>query len=67
MNIYHAMFFVSIINVEQYRYSYGRKFNQDRIKDTELRVPCKKGTSDPDLDFIENFIKCLPYSESLSN
>jgi len=65
MNVYHAMFFASIINSEQYRYSYGRKFNQDRIRDTELRVPCIKGTDDLDLNFIENFIKCLPYSASL--
>ena len=65
MNVYHAMFFASIINSEQYRYSYGRKYNQDRIRDTELKVPCVKGTKDLDLDFIENFIKRLPYSASL--
>jgi type I restriction enzyme M protein len=65
MNIYHAMFFVSIINAEQYRYSYGRKYNQDRIRDTELLVPCIKGTDDLDLDFIEKYIKSLPYSSSL--
>ena len=65
MNVYHAMFFASIINAEQYRYSYGRKYNQDRIRDTEIKVPCLKGTDTLDLDFIEKFIKCLPYSVSL--
>lgn len=65
MNVYHAMFFASIINAEQYRYSYGRKFNQDRIRDTEIKVPCIGTTNELDLLFIEKFIKCLPYSNSL--
>ncbi len=65
MNVYHAMFFVSIINIEQYRYSYGRKYNQDRIKETEIKVPYNKDKEEIDIDFIERFIKSLCYSKSL--
>jgi type I restriction enzyme M protein len=65
MNIYHAMFFVTLINHEQYRYSYGRKYNQGRIKNTEIKIPVIKNTNKINLDYIENYIKSLPYSQSL--
>ena len=36
----------TIINREQYRYSYGRKFNQDRIRATIIKLPFKEGKID---------------------
>lgn len=64
LNPYLAMFFVTIINLERYRYSYGRKFNQIRIKNTEIRIPVKQDGS-PDYELMENFIKSLKYSDSI--
>ena len=55
------MFLVTVINMEQYRYSYGRKFNQDRIKATEIKLPFKGERVD--WDYMENYIKGLPYSK----
>jgi hypothetical protein len=64
MNPYIAMFIVTIINLEQYRYSYGRKFNQTRIKKTEILLPVNDGKS-PDYYAMENFVKSLKYSNSI--
>jgi hypothetical protein len=63
LNVYRALFLATIINMEQYRYSYGRKFNQDRIRDTIIKLPFKDG--EIDWDFIENYIKGIKYSKSL--
>lgn len=63
MNKYIAMFLVAIINQEQYRYNYGRKSSQDRMKKGSIKLPSKNGN--PDWEFMENYIKSLPYSSNL--
>jgi len=63
MNKYIALFFVTLLNREHYRYSYGRKCNQTRIKDITIKLPEKNAA--PDLKFMENYIKSLPYSQNL--
>ena len=64
MNPYVAMFIISIINLERYRYSYGRKFNQTRIKKTDILLPIDESES-PDYGAMEKFIKSLKYSNSI--
>jgi hypothetical protein len=49
-----AMFLVAIMNKEQYRYSYGRKASQERLKSRSIKLPAKNGK--PDWDFMEQFI-----------
>ena len=64
MNKYSAMFIVTIINLEKFRYGYGRKFAQARIKDTKIKLPIdKKG--DPNFDLMSEYIMSLPYSTNL--
>ena len=63
MNVYRALFLSTIINKEQYRYSYGRKFNQDRIRETKIKLPFKDG--EIDWDWIESYVKGLNYSKYL--
>ena len=42
----------------------GRKFNQEKIKKTKIKVPVNdKNTID--LTYIENYMKGLPYSEKI--
>ena len=60
MNKYIAMFLVTIINLEQYRYNYGRKASQTRMKERSIKLPAKNGK--PDWQFMEDYIKSLPYS-----
>ncbi|MDE0471463.1 MAG: restriction endonuclease subunit S [Ekhidna sp.] len=63
MNEYVAMFLVTIINLERYRYNYGRKCSQARMKEINIKLPSKN--SEPDFEFMEDYIKTLPYSSSI--
>ncbi len=63
MNKYIALFLVTILNLEQYRYNYGRKCCQDRMKQISIRLPAKD--NQPDYEFMEAYVKSLPYSSSL--
>ena len=63
MNKYIAMFLVTVLNLEQYRYNYGRKCSQDRMKQIKIKLPVKNGQ--PNFGFMENFIKSLSYSKSI--
>lgn len=64
MNDYVAMFLVAILNMEQYRYNYGRKCSQSRLKEAEIKLPAtNKGY--PDFAYIERYVKTLPYSANL--
>lgn len=65
MNKYIAMFFVTVLNLEQYRYNYGRKASQTRMKQISIKLPSKDGK--PDFEFMENYIKSLNYSKSLKS
>jgi restriction endonuclease S subunit len=63
MNKYVALFLVAVLNQEQYRYNYGRKCCQTRMRKIKIKLPPKNGK--PDFDFMENYIKSLPYSRSI--
>ncbi|NYI26059.1 restriction endonuclease subunit S [Aeriscardovia aeriphila] len=64
MNKYTGLFITCLLRRERYRYSYGRAFKLDSIRNTELRLPV---TSDgvPDWQWMENYIKSLPYGDRL--
>ena len=64
MNIYVAMFFVTIFNMEQYRYNYGRKCSQSRLKQAQIRLPVD-AEGEPDFNFMRNYISHLEYSSNL--
>lgn len=64
MNKYVALFLTTIINKEQYRYSYGRKCSQIKLRKSRIKLPVTpEGT--PDWQFMEDYIKSLPYSKNL--
>ncbi len=63
MNQYVAIFLITIMNLEQYRYGYGRKTSQGRLRKTRIKLPSKG--ANPDWQFIEDYIKSLPYSSNL--
>ena len=58
------MFLVTILNQEQYRYSYGRKCSQKNLRRSKIKLPITN-TGKIDFEFMENYIKSLPYSSSL--
>lgn len=64
LNKYTGLFLQTIINLEQFRYSYGKKFNQEKIRNTKIKLPVVVG-GNPDWQFMEDYIKSLPYSASI--
>ena len=63
LNQYNALFLVAILDMERYRYSFGRKYGYKVVKETKIKLPAKNGQ--PDFEFMENYIKSLPYSKSI--
>lgn len=63
LNPYIAMFLVTLIRLEKYRFNYGRKWHLGRMKESLIKLPAKKGR--PDFEFMEKYIKSLPYSASI--
>lgn len=63
MNRYVALFFVTILNMEQYRFNYGRKCSQARLKAMNIKLPAINGQ--PNFKLMERYIKSLSYSANL--
>lgn len=64
MDKYIALFLTTIMNKERYRYNYGRKASQARLKQRSIRLPIT-ANKEPDWDFMKNYIRSLPYSANL--
>lgn len=64
LNKYNAMFLITILDRERPKFSYGRSWTGDRLKNTKIKLPTDKN-GNPDWKFMENYIKSLPYSSSL--
>lgn len=58
LNKYTAIYIVALLTNEQYKYSYGRAFLMDRIKETILKLPADSD-GNPDWQFMESYIKSL--------
>lgn len=76
-NKYIGFFIVSMLRQEKYKFSYGRKWKLESMKDTEISLPIKHNPNGsifrdksktyskcgyvPDFEFMENYIKSLHY------
>jgi hypothetical protein len=68
LNIFIAMFLCSLIEKERFRWDYGRKWRPKRMPDSLIKLPVRKiapNEYEPDWQFMEDYIKSLPYSSSL--
>jgi len=60
----YSLFFISVlINKEQYRFSYGR-VGSDKLPTLKIKLPVTKDGT-PDWQFMEDYIKSLPYSKNI--
>jgi hypothetical protein len=59
-----ALYICTIIRMEKYRFSYGRKWHLERMRDSMIKLPATK-FGEPDWVYMENYIKSLPYSSQL--
>lgn len=64
LNPYVAMFLCALIRQEKFRYNYGRKWHLERMNETVVRLPVTSA-NEPDWNFMEGYIKSLPYSKSI--
>ena len=68
MNKYVALFIATVINFdENYRWNYGRQCRVGDTKRIKIKLPwiIKDGQCIPDFDFMELYIKSLPYGDIL--
>ncbi|CAP18213.1 N-6 adenine specific DNA methyltransferase [Candidatus Phytoplasma mali] len=65
LNVYNALFITILLEKEKYRFNYGRKWSNDKMKNSQIKVPTNdKGGAD--WEFMEEYIKSLPYSENFN-
>ena len=64
LNRYIGLFITTLIRLEKYRFNYGRKWHLERMQTSTIRLPVNTN-GDPDWEFMERYIKSLPYSVNL--
>lgn len=64
LNPFIAMFLLPLIMKEKYRYSFGRKWGIERMKNSKIKLPVNQ-EGNPDWQFMDDYIKSLPYSSNL--
>lgn len=69
LNVYVGMFIISIIDFnENFRWNYGRQCRVNDTKSIRIKLPAIKiapNEYEPDWQFMEDYIKSLPYSSCL--
>ena len=64
MNPYIAMFLVTVIKANKYRFGYGRKWTLEKMKETLIKLPSDMNGA-PDFAWMETYIRSLPYSDRI--
>jgi type I restriction-modification system DNA methylase subunit len=59
---YTMIFISAIIELDKYRYQYGRQYRMKNFEKHTLKLPLGNQKM-PDWEFMEDYIKSLPYSE----
>ncbi len=65
---YNALFITTILNTEIYKYSYGRARIKSKLDNEIIKLPAllkDDKTYEPDWEFMENYIKSLPYGDRI--
>lgn len=63
-NQYIALFIIPIIKQNKFKFNYGRKWHLERMNESTILLPAINKKR-PDIDFMENYIKSLPFSKSI--
>lgn len=59
-----GLFICTVIRLEKYRFSYGRKWHLDRMRESVIRLPAD-GKGQPDWQVMQSYIESLPFSSQL--
>ena len=63
MSIYSKLFCCTVIEANKYRFSYGRQANKT-LPTLLIKLPAKSNGL-PDFEYMEDYIKSLPYSDRI--
>lgn len=63
LNKYIGLFIATVIKAERPKYNYGRKWTKDIMEKSVIKLPSKEGK--PDFDYMERYMKSLPYSDRI--
>ena len=61
-----ALFICTVIRLEKYRFSYGRKWHLDRMRESIIRLPAT-ATGQADWDVMQSSIEQVPFSSQLAS
>jgi hypothetical protein len=64
LNKYIAMFVITVIKANRYKFGYGRKWTLEKMKESVLKLPAGPDGA-PDWANMERYIKLLPYSDRI--
>lgn len=64
LNKYNSLFLVTVLSKLKYKYAYGRQVRLMRLPFEKIKLPVDKA-GNPDWQFMEDYIKSLPYSASI--
>jgi len=64
LNKHIAMFVITAIKANRYKFSYGRKWTLEKMKESFIKLPMAISGS-PDWKYMEEYIKILPYSDRI--
>ena len=64
LNKYIALFIITIIKANRYRFGYGRKWTLEKMKESIIKLPTKKNGK-PNWAYMERYIMSLPYSDKI--
>jgi Type I restriction modification DNA specificity domain len=60
-----ALFVCMVIRLEKYRFSYGRKWHLERMREALIGLPAKPD-GHPDWTFMQSFVESLPFSSQIA-
>ena len=61
-NIFILLFFATVISFNKYRYFYGKQYRKKDFNEHIIKLPVDN-QGNPDWQFMEDYIKQLPYSD----
>lgn len=59
-----GIFIATLIRREKYRFSYGRKWHLERMRESEIYLPVD-ADGNPDFIFMQKYIESLPFSDQI--
>lgn len=64
-NKYIGLFIKTVIELEKYKWCYGRQIRLGDCKELKVKLPTNEKKKVPDFNYMENYIKKMPFGDKL--